>query len=172
MPKLILITGLPGAGKSSLGKQLAAQTDRGVFLSLEAVREPILHGILEGFTAELNRQLVDQRHAASTQTIQYLAEGRDVVVEDVCLPPGFLAQFEREFRTALSLMVFLNPDEEVLRSRLEARGEAYDVNFLRTLPDMYLKTQRARWEGWQVLDTSEHSPDDTFAEVALKLGWS
>ena len=91
--------------------------------------------------------------------------GYDVVVEDVCLPPGFLAHFEREFRTALSKMILLNPSEAVIRARLEARGDPHDETFLDALPALYPLIQSQNWDGWQVIDTSDMTLDATLATI-------
>lgn len=171
MPQLIFITGLPGSGKSTLARELAKRREKAFLLPVDSIREMVVSGYLtpesqNGFTSELNQQFMLEREAASLLANHYLEAGFDVIVEDVCLPPGFLAHFEREFRTALSKMILLNPSAETLRKRLEQRGDVHDLTFLEALPMLHPLIQQQNWDGWQVFDTSDMSVETTLSAIS------
>lgn len=86
-PRLILLNGLPGVGKSTLAREFVASRPGTLNLDIDVLRT-MLGGPWEE-TAELGRSLALQIIAT------HLDSGHDVVVPQLVANPGQLRRFER-----------------------------------------------------------------------------
>ena len=164
---LVLITGIPAAGKSTVADRLARRFARGVHVRGDVFRRMVVAGRHEMTAApseEAQRQLrLRYRLAAQTADAYYQA-GFSVVVQDVVIGP-LLATYVDTIRSRPLTLVVLAPRPEVVAGREAARPKRayHDGHATIAELDAALRTETPRIGLW--LDTSAQSPDDTVDEI-------
>ena len=166
-PAMVLVTGIPAAGKSTVADRLARRFRRGVHVNGDIFRRMVVAGRHEMTSApseEAGRQLrLRYRLAAQTADTYYQA-GFSVVVQDVVIGP-LLTTYVDAIRSRPLVLVVLAPRPEVVASREAARSKmAYsDEAATITALDAVLRQETPRIGLW--IDTSGQSPDDTVDEI-------
>jgi glycerol-3-phosphate dehydrogenase len=119
-PQLVLLRGLPGAGKSHLAESLAGLAPS-VTLRSDAVRR-FLAGGRPRFDREENKRLFD---VLSLLSEELLGEGRRVVLDAANYDERYLLPFYdiAERRGAAVLVLKAEAAEDVVRRRLAARAD-------------------------------------------------
>jgi predicted kinase len=121
LPSIIIVSGVPGAGKTTVSRGLAATFPRGVHLEGDLVGH---HFIVSGLVApqgppqdEAERQLLLRRRNICMLADSFATEGFTVVIDDVVLWPGLL-QLYLELLVARPVgFVLLTPTRDCLRRR-------------------------------------------------------
>lgn len=165
-PRLILITGIMAAGKSTIAQRLAERLPKSVHLRGDLFRRMIISGRAEmgvELSPEALAQLRLRYELAALTTARYLATGFTVVYQDIIIGKGLLEVLPLHQGRPLHLVV-LCPDPAVVAGREANRhkrgyGNADDiVNF-----DQVLRTETPRLGLW--LDTSNLSVDETVEQI-------
>jgi cytidylate kinase len=167
---LILVTGIPASGKSTVADLLARRFERGVHVRGDVFRRMVVSGRHE-MTAtpsdEARRQL-DLRYRLGARTADaYHAAGFAVVVQDVVLGPA-LADYVAALRGRPRVVVALAPDPQVVAERDAGRAKtAYrDGHQGIDALDRALRHETPRLGLW--LDTSAQPPDQTVDEIVCR----
>src|ERR1700753_2295606 len=125
MAALFVISGVPAAGKSTVGRLRAGRRGRAVCVPGDSIRAMVVSGRADmtpgAEPPELQvRQLLLRYRAALAVAAVYLEAGFDVVVEDVIIGPVL-----REFLALVPVpevhLVFLDPDTEAVAERDRGR---------------------------------------------------
>jgi predicted kinase len=136
---LFVISGVPAAGKSTVGRLLASRLDRAICVPGDSIRSMVVSGRAEmapgAGEAQLRHLLLRYRGALAIAAV-YLDAGFDAVIEDVIIGPVL-----REFLALVPVpevhLVFLDPDDEVVVERDRNRAKTaygddrWDVGELR-----------------------------------------
>jgi predicted kinase len=141
-PTLILIAGGPGAGKTSLGRALAAQFESGVLLDKDVVNGEWVDAML----MRLNRGQVDRESPIYLETLgplEYnalvaaaldnLALGKTVFVVAPFGPELSDSEWVRQLRHSVQEVggrlraIWIEIDAETAKERMTARNEARDA---------------------------------------------
>jgi predicted kinase len=138
---LFVISGVPAAGKSTVGRLLASRLDRAICVPGDAIRAMVVTGRADmtpdAGEAELQlRQLLLRYQGALAVAVVYMEAGFDAIIEDVIIGPVL-----REFLALVPVpevhLVFLDPDEETVaerdrnRSKTAYGDDRWDVGELR-----------------------------------------
>ena len=171
MNNIILITGMAGAGKSTVGRQVARHFPKCLFIQVDELREKMVKGYAipqEGvFTDEVMRQFQMARSTAIYMARLYADHGVDVVIDDVCVPSNFVEQYAALFEIPQVHRVLLYPKESVVIERIKKRGGP--MEHIPYVPVIYQFLDSMPKDGWTVLDSSEWTIERTVNEVLSRI---
>lgn len=164
-PRIYLVTGIPGAGKTTVSRLLAERFSRGVHIEADRLHWMIVRGALwpnEEPRDEAERQLVMRASNAAMLAANFFDNGFTVVIDDVIVGKDRLEIYERLLADRGLSLIVLAPPLEVALSRDADRGDTstegiwahLDVEQREKLGDVGL---------W--LDTNQLAPDETVAEI-------
>jgi shikimate kinase len=169
---IFVVSGSPGAGKSSVSRALAQRFPRGVHVPLDDLRDLVVSGIahpVPDWTDETTRQFRLARENAACIARNYAREGFVVVLDDVIVPP------DDSFKALEPYSVLLRPSLETLLSRNATRtNKNFDPAFLSTtIRGLYAALENvpsAALENWFVLDSSELTLPETVNRILEHFG--
>lgn len=124
-PRIVIITGCMGAGKSTVAQALAERLPKAVHLRGDLFRRMIVSGRVEmsqNPPPEAERQLRLRYELAWSVAAQYADAGFTVVYQDVILGE-FLEWAAERLKSYRPAVVVLDPSAEVLTARDRARSK-------------------------------------------------
>ncbi|MBZ9752351.1 zeta toxin family protein [Deinococcus sp. HMF7604] len=171
-----VLSGSPGAGKTSVSRALLARFPLGLHLPIDDLRELVVSGLAHpslDHPPEAVRQFALARTAAAHHARLYAEAGFTVAVDDV-LWPADLAPMSAHWAGLDVRPVRLLTTLEVAHHRNRTRtNKTYDTSRLAPLidglypqmpPELYAEA------GWAVVDSSHLTLDDT-VDALLALEW-
>lgn len=165
-PSVIVLTGPPGAGKSTVARLLADRFEMSVLLPADDFWHYIRRGKIAPWLPEANGQNRTVVGLLASAAAGYAQGGYQVVVEGI-VGPWFLDHFLNALHQEGPSVhyVVLRPTETVATTRATNRG-LDALTDLEPVRQMYREFCRlGRYEA-HVIDSSELSPHDTAEVVA------
>ena len=171
-PSIIVVSGIQGAGKTTVGRLLAQRFERGVHVEADALQRMIVSGGqgVEGvgvISDEAGRQLRLRLRNMCLLGRSFLEAGFTAALDDIII--GFRLQHLREEMAGLPYyLVVLVPRVEVVNRRDAARGHTVGEDWGYYL-DAELRKTMAGVGLW--VDSSEQTPEETVHEIRRRV-WS
>jgi adenylate kinase family enzyme len=123
MAKIIILTGPPGAGKSTIGKILAEKMNNSAVVSTDDLRHSIFNGKAERGDEDWERQLNLGVENACILANNYLKNEFNVFLDDIVCVKERLKLYEEFIGKDNFKIIFLMPEKKVLLKRDLERGE-------------------------------------------------
>jgi tRNA uridine 5-carbamoylmethylation protein Kti12 len=170
MSRVIVVTGIPGAGKSTISRLLAEALPRSVLIAGDDLRRMIVGGYQDPnrpWDEEMRRQyyLSFENAAALTSNVQ--RHGFTVVIDDVIRKGDLYDEWMRRFAGIDHTVILLRPSLQTALERNDQRPEKTVPES--TLRDLHERYQGADNAGWIVIDTSTQTAEQTLAVIRERL---
>ncbi|HEX2038030.1 MAG TPA: NUDIX domain-containing protein [Chloroflexota bacterium] len=168
-PALIVISGMQGAGKSTVADHLARRLPRAARLNSDAMQHLIVTGSVwpesREMSAEAARQLRLRLRHVCLLGRSFVEAGFTAVLDDIVIGLR-LDHLLEELRGWRFIFVMLTPRLDVVRLREQGRGTRLYETW--SWMDEEIRTNTRRLGLW--LDTSHQSVDET-VETILRRAW-
>lgn len=171
-----MITGTPGAGKTSVATALMRRFPFGLHIPVDDLREWVVSGLADPVPVwmdETTRQFRIARQAASHTARLYASEGFAVAIDDVIFPHEAEEMFARPLSDFTLHKVLLQPNVEAALSRNATRtNKSFDTaglaGLIRKIHDMMPASVYAR-AGWTIIDSTHLGVEETVDEILKRI---
>jgi chloramphenicol 3-O-phosphotransferase len=168
-PRLVIVTGIMGSGKSTVAQALAERLPMSVHLRGDTFRTMIVNGRVElGVPprAEALRQIALRHRISACAAAEYMADGFTVVYQDV-LFGHWLERVARALVPHPLYVVVLCPRPEVVARRDAQRDKTAYQDLDPQHFDRLLRDETPRLGLW--IDDSDMTPDEVVRRVIGEL---
>ena len=158
---IFLLSGPPGAGKSSVATALAQRFEYGIHVPMDDLREWVVAGAAhpENWTDETTRQFALARTVAAYTATLYADAGFAVAVADVLSPEDAAAHFSDPRCQKILLMPTL---EAALERNATRTNKNFETSGLEPLiRHVYRWMEGHDWSGWTAIDNTKLSLTET-----------
>jgi 2-phosphoglycerate kinase len=160
---VLVVTGPPGAGKSTVARVLARDGERSVLLEADWFWQRVVRGWVPPWLPDSQDQNTTMTRALGATVARFAGGGYDVIVEGI-VGPWFLPTFRSESPGELDYVV-LRPDGETAMARAVARSDPLALVDEEPIRKMHAAFCDLGEYERHVIDTSAHAVDDTVAAV-------
>lgn len=175
-PPIFVITGPPGAGKTSVATALLQHFEFGLHIPVDDLREWVVSGIAHPvplWTEETTRQFRLARQAAVQTARLYAEAGFAIAIDDIIYPAEAKALILNQLPDFTIHKILLLPKAEIALVRNARRNNKnFDTSIL---TEPIREIQRAMIEqnygeaGWIIIDSSGLSIEETVKEVLKRV---
>ncbi|ABX04779.1 MAG TPA: hypothetical protein DEF47_21435 [Herpetosiphon sp.] len=156
---IVVITGAPGSGKTTVAKHLAQRFDLSLHIPTDELRSWVVSGRVEPIpvlTPPAIEQLRLAREVVSTTAGLYQKHGYSVIVDDVLTSADLQAMFAQADQSQLHKILLCPVFERVIERNYERYRQFDQQKWQPVIANIYQDLCRHNTpdQGWIVLDTS------------------
>ena len=177
---IFILTGTPASGKSSVAKALLNRFAFGVHVPVDDLRGMVISGLsnpIGSWDEETDRQFRLARDSVAQIAKTYAQGGFAVVIDDVIFPDAIAHHYDGVLADFAVHKVLLRPAVAITVARNEAREISVDNKQLeKIIEPIYahfatFDLDKLEEAGWCILDTSDHSIEETVSEIVNRTGY-
>lgn len=166
---ILIITGPPGAGKTTVSRELLKEFNKGFHLPLDDIRHWVVSGLEDStdWTEETDRQFRIAERAACAMASEYAESGFTVAFDHCRNLPRLNQMVEEHLPKHTIIKVCLVPDQEVNLQRNQTRtNKSFDTGELtEIIQGMQTHYREADRAGWLVIDSSQMTVQEVVNEI-------
>ena len=179
MNHILLIVGSPASGKSTISKEIARRSPKGLHIPVDDLRTMVQGGVIHpnyDWPPELVQQLALARHTAVEMAIRYCESDFLVAIDDFWDTYSHLEEYEPLFQMPNVTRVILRPSVNATIARLHARQAPSTfrnvlddaIKMVHTELDQHAEALAK--QGWHVLDTSNDTIERSVERILAFIG--
>ncbi|GEM_PF-886591 len=164
-PIVCIVTGAPGAGKSSISKELANHFDMSTYIDVDSIRHMIKSGYISPFpfTKEAKRQIELSMQNACFLGKNFLKQDFNVFIDDVLERRSQIEYYQSCFKGNKLYIFLLFPKKEILKQRDKLRGKS--AMGKRTIELYGLFERNLDDKDWHIIDNSNENLKQTVQRI-------
>ncbi|MET9019252.1 AAA family ATPase [Actinopolymorpha sp. NPDC004070] len=170
VPRVIVVTGIMAAGKSTVAQLLAERLDRSAHVRGDVFRRMIVSGsapIVPGGGEAMDAELRLRYRISASVADAYAAAGYTAVVQDIIIG-RHLPEYVKSLVSRPVGVVVLAPGPDVVERRESGRTKTgYADGWSAAELDAALRVETPRIGLW--LDTSDQTPEQTVTQILQRL---
>lgn len=171
MVNVILITGVPGSGKSSVAEELANCFLKGVHIKVDDLRSMVKGGgkdPSEKWDDQTREQYYLSFENAATLTENFIDQDFKVIIDDVVHGGDLYGEWIKYFEKFNPKKILLMPSKETILNRNKTRNHFVSED---TISMLYEDFKKHDYSDWIVIDNSKQTLEETVAEIKSTLNW-
>lgn len=157
---VIIISGTPAAGKSSVSKKLATKFERSAYISVDLLRHMVVKGLVLPWEENAHTQIELGEKNVMSITQNFLDAGFVVIIDDVMIDQR-VKKFIDTFKDTKAYLLL--PSLGKLKERDLKRPK--DEQLGKRIDDLYPKFANAENKYMNVIDSTDQTLDETVDQI-------
>ena len=167
--EVIIITGPPGSGKTTITNMLAKSVKKGVAIHADDLRDMVKAGYAKPWAKneEAKKQIKLATTNAYSLANNFLANDFDVFIDDVVLGEEKEITYRKAFGKKTKFFLLLPPKEVLLKRDSLRSPDKFMGKRAEVLHDKF--TAKKHPADWEIIDNSKQSPKETTKYILSKI---